>query len=757
MRHYQLFISASALALSSIAPSAASAEDGEDAYDSPQDTIVVTGEKTERSLQETTTSVAVTTTERIEQENVQTIQEIYQRTANLSETYGASGFSIRGIDQRGVSGGGDGSTATVFVDGAPVPQEVLSNGPTDLWDVAQVEIFRGPQSTIQGLNALAGAVHIRTQDPTFYWSLRGSAEVSSFDTTRFAIAGGGPIVPGELAFRISGEKRDSDGYIHNVTRDEPEASTDTTSIRGKLLWTPSALPEFEARLTYHHFETEGGYVFVYTDRSVGDYFENPTNSSDFPNSSVVDHDQVTLDLRYDLGGDFSLNALGTYSDTGYVRKYDGDFSPESLAYSDISGAEEIFTQELRLNYDGERLSGLVGLFYNHRDRTRQSHQVTLVQTPGSTIANLLAGSLGQETAEQVAALYVDALPYIPVDYTSDFPSKVETMAVFADARFALTDRLSLLGGFRYDRERNRIGGEAIATFVGTLPDPAAYGPLAPAFAGVNAAVLGLVTDANGSAPAGTRTFNAFLPKAGMEMAWTPDLSTAFVVQRGYRSGGSSFNTARSQLFAYDPEYTWNYELSLRSAWLDNRLTVNANAFYIDWTEQQTNANFGNGTYDAHTVNAGKSHVYGFEVETAYDVSDTFDIYASVGHTRTQFDEFITDVGSITDLSGLEFPYAPKWTLAGGANLRFGGGFNANLNASYRSAVFTDVSHPQADGLVGARTLVNARIGYEADYWSLSLYAKNLLDEQYDQYVNSVTNYAIIGTPRQVGVILEAGF
>lgn len=615
-------ISASSWAL--IVPSAALAEAAAEAVAAPPTEIIVTGEKAERSLQETTTSVGVTTGKRLREENIQTIQEVYQRTANVSETYGASGFSIRGIDQRGVSGGGDAATATVFVDGAPVPQDVLSNGPTDMWDVAQVEIFRGPQSTLQGLNALAGAVHIRTQDPTFGWSLRARAEVSSFDTTQFAVAGGGPVIPGELAFRVSAEKRDSDGYIRNVTRGEPEAPTDTTSIRGKLLWTPSALSGFEARLGYHHFETEGGYLFVYNDASVEDYHDNRINTSDFPNSSDVTHDQVTLDLRYDLGGGFSLSSLGTFTDTDFTRKYDGDFSAQSIANSDIAGGAEIFTQELRLNYESDRLSGLFGLFYYNRDQYRKSHQVTLVETPGPTIAALLTPVLGAETAGQVATLYTAALPLIPVDYTSDFPTHVETMAVFADGRYRVTDRLSLLGGFRYDRERNRIGGDAIATFVGTLPDPAAYGPLAPAFAGVNAAVLGLVADASGSSPAGTRTFEAFLPKAGIEMAWTPDLSTAFVVQRGYRSGGSSFNTARSQLFAYDPEFTWNYELSLRSAWLDGRLTVNANAFYIDWTDQQTNANFGNGTYDTHTVNAGKSHVYGFEVELAHNMSDAFD-------------------------------------------------------------------------------------------------------------------------------------
>jgi outer membrane receptor protein involved in Fe transport len=749
MRHLWLFLS------SSLAWTAPALADGPS--DAVSDEIIVTGEKSTRSLQQTTTSVAVITPRRLSEENVLTIQEIYQRTANLSETYGASGFSIRGIDQRGVSGGGDAATATVFVDGAPVAQDILSNGPTDMWDVAQVEIFRGPQSTIQGLNALAGAVHIRTQDPDFDWSAKGRALISSFDTTQFAIAAGGPLVADQLAFRVTAEKRDSDGYIYNVTRKAPENPLDSLMLRGKLLWTPTALPGFEARLNYQRFRTKGGYLFVYTDTSVPNYFDNRTNPSDYPNSSDVDNDQVTLDLRYDIGGGFSLTALGTWGDTRFVRKYDGDASAQSRAYSDIIGSSKIVTQELRLNYEDQKFSGLVGLFYYDRDEKRRSHQVTLVPTPGATIANLLTGALGAQTAAQVAGLYTAALPNIVVDYTSDFPTQVKTMALFADGRYRLSERLSLLGGFRYDRERNRIAGDAIATFAGTLPDPAAYGALAPAFTAINAAVLGLVDDANGSTPAGTRTFKAFLPKAGVEMAWTPDLATAFVAQRGYRSGGSSFNTARSQLFAYDPEHTWNYELSLRSKWLDGRLTANANAFYIDWTDQQTTANFGNGVYDTHTVNAGKSHLYGFELELAHRLSSAFDWYASVGHTRTKFDRFLTNVGSITDLSGLQFPYAPRWTLAAGANLRFGGGFNANINASYRSAVFYDVARPQEDDRVGERTLVNARLGYEADHWSLSLFANNLFDEHYDQYRNSFTGQSIIGAPRTVGIVLETGF
>ena len=113
--------------------------------------IIVTGEKSARTLQQTPTSIAVVTPETIEREALITIQDVYNRTANLSETYGSSGFTIRGISNSGVGAGGQADAASVYVDGAPVPKWALYGGPTDLWDVQQVEVLPCPQSTIQGL------------------------------------------------------------------------------------------------------------------------------------------------------------------------------------------------------------------------------------------------------------------------------------------------------------------------------------------------------------------------------------------------------------------------------------------------------------------------------------------------------------------------------------------------------------------------------------------------------------------------------
>ena len=135
--------------------------------------------------------------------------------------------------------------------------------------------------------------------------------------------------------------------------------------------------------------------------------------------------------------------------------------------------------------------------------------------------------------------------------------------------------------------------------------------------------------AGASAPTDSRDFEAFLPKLGLTYNWTDDLSTSAIVQRGYRSGGSTVNIARSTVVPYDPEYTWNYEFSLRSLWLDGDLSVNANAYYIDWTDQQVWVNLGLNDFDTQTENAGSSHLYGFEVEADATIARGIDLYGAL--------------------------------------------------------------------------------------------------------------------------------
>jgi outer membrane receptor protein involved in Fe transport len=753
-----LLLPAAPVAAQSIAASAMQPQDAATQLEE----IVVTGERYERSLQATTTSVAVTTARRIEQEAILSLQDVYNRTANVSETYGSSGFTIRGVAAQGVSGAGDAPLSTVYVDGAPLPTGLLFNGPTDTWDMQQIEILRGPQSTLQGLNALAGSVVLRTRDPGPNWEGAARLIVSDPREVGVAAAVGGPLIADELGLRLAVERRDGDGFTYNSTRDTPEDPVDRLTVRAKLLWTPSALPGLEARLGYTRFESSGGYRFVYTRTNLPDYWDNRVNTSDARNGSDIETDILTLEASYPLTDRLSLTSATSWSKVSEFTEYDSDLSPASEGYGYADRTYETLTQEFRLNYDGERLSGLLGAFYYNRDQHFSNFSRVNVETPVSTISYLLqSNGLDAATAGYVANLYAAALPVIPVDYTGDYPSKVKSYALFGDARWRLTDRLTLLGGFRWDHEENAISSVQTAAFVGAYPDPANYGaPLSPmwfAVSAINLGVADLVAQAAGTSPESAREFDAFLPKLGVRYEFTDDLALGFVVQRGYRSGGSSTNLARAQNYAYDPEYTWNYEASLRSAWLDGALILNANAYYVDWTDQQVSVNFGSNLYDYHTVNAGKSSLYGFEIEGSWRMSPALDVYGAVGRSKTEFEDFEVSLGNVSDLSGTEFIYAPAWTLSAGANYRWTSGFVANLNANYRSAVYTEAGASQAASRVSSRTVVNGKFGYETGRWGAYLYGENLFDADYASYVSPTLQQAVLGRPRVVGLILQANW
>lgn len=747
-----LLISGAALAETEDAPAAEQAR--------TLDAIIVTGEKIDRSLQDTTTSVSVTTAAKIEAENIISLSDIINRTANMSETYGSAGFTIRGINNNNVSGGGASGLATVFVDGAALPEGVMFNSPADTWDIAQVEVLRGPQSTLQGRNSLAGAIVMRSQDPTDDWSLKARAQATDADDRILAIAGGGPIIAGELGFRIAFEDRQSDGFVYNPTRQADDNPLDAQTLRTKLMWTPSVLPGLTARLGWMHSDRKSGYMYAYSRTDVEDYFENRIDLSDYPNSSDITSDIVNLELDYELSSRMTLSGVTSWSQFNKLASYDGDYSPDPISWGDQDQETKSLTQEVRLAYDGDRLKGLVGAYYSGRDDRALMTSLTNVNTPVGTIAGLLQmNGLDADTAAALANLYYTQLPVIPVDYSSDADTSIKTTALFTDFTYDLTDRLSLVGGLRYDRETNELELVQNATFVGTYPDPDNFGaigsPLWTAIYGINLGVENLVAQAAGSAPPEDRTFEAWLPKAGLTYRWTDDLSTSFVVQRGYRSGGSTANVARSTMVSYDSEYTWNYEGSVRSSWLDGALTVNANAYYVDWTDQQVLVRLGLNDYDYQTINAGKSHLYGGEVEASYRPRSNFDLYTSLGYTKTEFDEFEVTVGeTYGDLSGSEFAYAPHWTFAAGGNYRWDNGLVGNLNLNYRSGAFSTTGVTQENYRVDARTLVNGRFGYEAGHWGAYIFANNLFDDAYKQYNQYTTHRAILGAPRVVGISLE---
>jgi outer membrane receptor protein involved in Fe transport len=752
-KHFQL--SALALCLSATLPLMAQQSPDGAADEAAIEKITVRGEKTARSLQETTSSVAVTTALRIEQENLQSLFDVLSRTANVSQMYGNRGFTIRGIADEA---GAPNPLATVYLDGAALPSQIGDSGPTDLWDIAQVEVLRGPQSTIQGENALAGAIILRTEDPTMDWNAKARLLWSDPSDRRIAFAGGGPLIEDELAFRLAVEQRDFDGFVYNPTRNTEEDTVDALVARAKLLWTPSTLPGFTARLSFMRDDHEGPYMYSYSRLDEDDYFNNRVNTSNRPNTTDIVSDVSTLELSYEFSDAWSLSAVTSSTSSDAMRSYDNDLTEAERAFGNTDENYDSLSQELRLHFTVDKFRGLVGLYGSKREADYKITTLSNVVTPLGTIAAVLqANGLDTTTANYLANLYGQSLPLIPVDYHNDAPSESENKAIFTDLEYQFTTEIALLAGFRYDNEKYTYASETTANFVGILPDPLAFGAagtaLNTAVTGINYAVLGLVADANGITPSSTRDFTAFLPKLGLRWDYSTEQSLAFTAQRGYRSGGSSYNIARSEIFAYEPEFTTNYELAWRSSWLDNSVTLNSNLYYIDWKDKQVTASFGLNNFDTHTVNAGKAHLYGLELEARQRLNNSVDWYSSYGFSRTQYDQFDAILGaSITDYAGQEFAYAPRHTFAIGSNYYFADSWSANLNANYRSSVFMNVG--VSDQELSSRTLVNAKLSYDADVWSVYLFANNLLDKGYVQYRWPAEPNAIFGDPRVVGVGLE---
>lgn len=328
--------------------------------------IVVTGQKTNRTLQETPASVAVVTSETITNQNLISVYDILERTPNLAVDGNRTTFSIRGIDAFNVSGGGDGVLASVYLDGAVMPQTALTAGPLDLYDIAQVEVFRGPQSTVQGRNSLAGAVIVRTTDPSYEWTGRFRALMTDKDgQRRLGAAIGGPLVDGQVAFRLAGEVARADGLIRNVTTHRDADRRKSETVRGKLLLTPDALPGLRIVATFMHDRHQRGTFYS--------EFEAPYNAKDrIATEDVMDRQTVksdigTVEIGYDLGGGLSLTSVTNYSDIRFRSIADPDRGPTPGQLSRIDNPTKTFQQELRFNIDREWVHGLIGGYYLRDD------------------------------------------------------------------------------------------------------------------------------------------------------------------------------------------------------------------------------------------------------------------------------------------------------------------------------------------------------------------------------------------------------
>jgi len=406
---------------------------------------------------------------------------------------------------------------------------------------------------------------------------------------------------------------------------------------------------------------------------------------------------------------------------------------------------------LRLNFAAEKLQGNIGLYYYDQD-SRETIDDTLLQDVRGDIFELLPGISPALApfAPPIAALYDD-----PFQISRDGVrgSETENWALFGNIEYTVNDFITLFAGLRYDSEEVSNFSNEERQAISALPDPATLTlPLDIAATQINRIIERAI---NVESLDNNADYDAFLPKAGITLNWTQDLATSFTIQRGYRAGGAGTSGAGN--FEFDPEFTTNYDFALRSQWFDQRLTVNANVFYIDWTDQQVQIVEPTVQTDFITINAGESELTGFELEVTAYPSDTFEFYFNLGYVDTEFTDFPVDEGlSNQDLTGNEFPSAPELTSAAGLVYHATNHLKLQLDGNYQRASFDNADNTLKND---SRTVFNAKATYRInDTLELALLARNLFDKDYIILDNiSNTQTVKVGQPRTVALQLQGSW
>ena len=751
------------------------------AEDKTQDTeiesIIVTGQKIDRTLQETPASVAVITNKTLDEKKLNNLYDALSEVANVTGDIGNGGFTIRGIDNQNVSGGGNSYLTSVYVDGAPMPIREIQQGGFSTWDVSQVEILRGPQSTLQGRNALAGAIVVNTYDPTYEYSAKGRVTLGENGQQEFAIAAGGALVDDLLAFRFTAEDRNFDGVNENITRQNENSDfSDSSVYRVKLLLEP--VEEFSALLSYSKSKTNMGVPWVDANPSIAqDYRKVSFND---PTWEFTDSDLYVLNLNYFLNDEWSASAITTYSDMSYGYEWDGDATAAPIAQLFDNRADKTLTQELKLTLEADHLQGVFGAYYSDlevKDIATGNRSATLAQLglPTKLVAPVSVGGLGlpQALADQVLAIYEPMNPAL-LDTYSNLYQEVTNTALYFDLTYSVNEYFDIYGGLRWDSEKqsNAADQEYKIENANMMPNPNdfAFNPSIMALVGgLNATLMNMAAAASKDAPLTSKSYSAWLPKIGASFHINDDMTTSFTFQKGYRSGGVGTNIARATIFTYEPEYTDNYELSFRSVWLDGALVANANIFYLNWKDQQVSVNLSGNQYDRETTNAGKSTVQGFEFELFYYPTNNLSLTAGIGQAKTEFKKFevVIPGAEPIDLKGQPFAEAPEWTTNLSAKYKFASGLYLSADANYQDNALTITTY-QTDSelkltwgadyipMNESRTLLNARIGYQWDNYDIQLSAKNLTNKLYDLRGARQDNRTL-GAPRQTSLSFTASF
>ena len=688
--------------------------------------VIVTAEKRETNLQSTPISITALDGQYLDDYGIDSIQEMGNRIVGLAlETVDRTdpGLFIRG--NGGGSTAGEDAGVSLFID------EVLYTGADmglDLFDVERVEVLRGPQGTLFGRNVVGGAINVVTEKPD---EARSGALQFTYGRWNQMIFKG--KVSGALADNVFGslaiKTENTNGWAQNLTTGNDMGNIDQWSLRSKLRrFSENGL---ETNLTFSYMkDTSGGIPFFVLEGS------NVPNL--MPNTLVGEDDRVTnsfdgatrreaygLTLRLERDTNMLANATIT-SITAWHTNDSETEGPDQAA----AGAPDVyilfnrfpddttFSQELRLSGQTDRLIWTTGLYYLDVSRS-ELNNVLAQWHPMSDVAAFNAGCamFGMCAAPNTLLAPADS-PNQPFGFDTSGGADVDTNSVAAFGQFtwALNDISNFTVGMRWTRDERE--GRSF-----TSGDYGIFNPF-------SLQRYSVTYDGAWSAFTPKITYDVNLEDWGNFDSFFVYASAA----RGFNSGGfAATPTPDAAVRGYDPEYAINYELGVKTRFWQNRAQVNLTGYHTGYTDLVTGVITVNEAGFPFTAqqNAGKATIRGLELEVTALLTPKLSASLSGSFTDAVYDELISGE---SDLSGNRIEQTPRRAV--NLDVEYAtpvreGELAFAVNYSYRSEKTFGQDEAAEAGVTPLTDYakLNADVSYRAGDWRISVWGKNLTNEQ----------------------------
>lgn len=641
-------------------------------------TIVV--EKKEKRQQEVQAATSLLPRSDLQDSGVSSLEDLNTQVPNLN-VHKAGGASESFISIRGIVAQRQVMTPSgigVYIDGVNYLDPLSLLTYTDLIDLDRVEVLRGPQGTLYGRNAEAGIINILTRKPEGVNRLYGEITQGNYSLQKYQLGGEANLIDDTLSAIGSGMWMQRNGLTKNTFLDRDQTDLEQYFLRGRLRWTPSENTEVLLNIDGHSsddgpqdlvFITDGDKKRVTTHKNNYDFFGKQTHEAKGASVQWTQHLDEMIFTSISAVRDSSERTLG-----------DADFTRYDLYIGDFKSDQQQYTQEFRLASDNDApwqwLMGGYGF--------RLKNDFTL----GSYI--------GQDAIDGINIV-------APMDINSRGRFVNHGVSLFGETSWTFDNGFSITGGLRWETETAKSDEKAVLSTSGMYMPYGEYH--------------------------GKKTFNNWLPKLALGYQLNSNINVYTSVAKGARAGGFNSVAQVPQGNSYDPEFSTNYEIGMKSLWLDNRLMLNLSIFQTYISDLQVARRIENGT--VITTNAGKARNRGAELEMlAWPLESDFQLGASVGYVKAEYTDY-TDLLAGTNYNGKRIPLVPEYTMGLSAQYRtpLSGNLDAFMRAEwqYVDKTYWDDANQYAEP---AYDLINLRVGVEAADWQFYLWTKNLLDRNY---------------------------